>query len=197
MREAIDVNSHENVSGSDAARLAALRGRIGWLCHLIRLAATAYAGWVLISLVIYWTDPARVRHHYSQWLKIEIGEVGGWQLAAGFALHFLIWCATAAAAYSVWRLFSGYLAGRIFTPDAATWLSRIATFGLAAQLADIVTRPLISMIVTAHRPPGGRIVSLFANPPDLLIILFLAGFLALAHVFRTAAEIADDHRQIV
>ena len=66
-----------------------------------------------------------------------------------------------------------------------------------AQFGDMLARPLVSMIVTAHMPTGGRIVSVFANPPDLLNVLFLAGFVALAHVFRAAVDIADENAQIV
>jgi len=40
-------------------------------------------------------------------------------------------------------------------------------------------------------------VAVFFNPSDLLNVLFLTGFLALAHIFTVAAEIADEHSQIV
>lgn len=175
----------------------ALRQRIGWLCHGIRLAALGYALWVLLSVILYWTDPEAVKRAYQHWLNLDISAINTWQLMAGFGIHFLIWVSTAAACYAVWRLFSSYLAGRIFTTDAAVWLRRIGTFGLIAQIGDMLTRPLIIKIVSAHLPEGKRMNGIFFNPTDLLNILFLAGFVALAYVFHVAAEMAEDHSQIV
>ena len=174
-----------------------LRQRIGWLCQLLRWAAATYALWILAAVGFYWSDPDRVRRHWSLWLRIDVPEPAAWQLALGFAVHFAIWLPAAAACYAVWRLFSGYLAGRIFTADATVWLRRIGVFGLVAQFADMLARPVVSMIVTANMPTGSRIVSVFANPPDLLNVLFLTGFVALAHIFRAAVELADEHAQIV
>ncbi len=176
---------------------AALRRRIGWMCHLIRLAAAGYGAWVLFTVIRHWTDPAMVMRGYGAWLKTDLAGILPWQLMAGFSLHLGIWAFAAAGCFSVWKLFSGYLAGRIFTIDAAIWLRRIGTFGLAAQMADLVTRPLVAMIVSAHLPEGFRTVGFFGNPTDLLIVLFLGGFIALAEIFRAAAEIAADHEQIV
>jgi hypothetical protein len=180
-----------------ALNQAALRRRIGWMCHLIRLAAAAYAMWILFQVVTHWTNPASVTRGYGAWLKTDLSGMMPWQLMAGFAVHLGIWCFAAAACYSVWKLFSGYLAGRIFTLDATLWLRRIGIFGLTAQALDLVTRPLIAIIVSAHLPDGFRTVAFFGNPMDLLIVLFLGGFIALAEIFRAAAEIAADHEQIV
>lgn len=175
----------------------ALRQRIGWLCQLVRWGAVAYAAWVLFGIVAYWTDSARVARHWSVWLHAEVPPPLPWQQATGFAIHFALWLALAAAVWSVWRLFSAYLDGRVFTAEAALWLRRVGLFGLAAQFGDMLARPLVSMVVTATHPDGARLVSVFAQPPDLLNLLFLFGFVALAHVFKAAAEIADDHAQIV
>lgn len=176
---------------------SALRARIGWLCQLVRWGALAYAGWVLYAIVGYWLDPARVARHWSAWLHSDVPSPLPWQQAAGFIVHFALWLALAAACHAVWRLFSSYLSGKVFTPDATLWLRRVGVFGLIAQGGDMLARPLVSMIVTSTLPPGARLVSVFAQPADLLNVTFLLGFLALAQVFKVAAEIADDHAQIV
>lgn len=176
---------------------ARLRDKIGWLCHVLRLTAAAYALWVLIELARFWSTPARVARHWSDWLHVGVTEPWPGQLALGFTLHLAIWLLVAAACYSVWRLFSGYLEGRIFTADAAVWLRRAGTYGLAAQFSDMLTRPIVSMIVTAHMQTGDRLVSVSLSQPDLLNILFLTGFIALAHIFGAAAKLAEEHAQIV
>ena len=174
-----------------------LHARISLLCQLVRWGAVAYAGWTLFGIVAYWTDPSRVARHWSAWLHADVPAPLPWQQATGFAIHFALWLALAAAVWSVWRLFSAYLDGRVFTAEAALWLRRVGLFGLAAQFGDMLARPLVSMVVTATHLDGARLVSVFAQPPDLLNAVFLLGFVALAHVFKAAAEIADDHARIV
>ena len=174
-----------------------LQRRIGWLCQLVRWGAVAYGAWVLLAIALYWSDAGRVARHWSAWLHVDVSPPGPAQLAGGLAVHLVLWLAAAAACFAVWRLFTLYSEGRIFAADAALWLRRIGVYGLIAQFGDMLARPLVSMIVTAHMPTGGRMVSVFANPPDLLNVLFLAGFVALAHVFRAAVDVADENAQIV
>jgi hypothetical protein len=180
-----------------AAAATALRQRIGWLCHLLRFAALGYAAWVLGLVILHWSSAERVARVYGGWLKADLSGVQMWQRLAGFSISLVIWAFAAAACYSVWRLFSGYLAGRIFTVDAATWLRRIGSFGLIAQVIDVVARPLTTALVTLHLPADARHVAFAFNPNDLVFVLFLCGFIALAHVYKAAAEIADDNAQFV
>lgn len=174
-----------------------LRRRIGWLCKIIRFAAVAYAGWILYVVIAHWADAGRLARIYSAWLKVDVSGIASWQRLAGFGVSLTIWLFAAIACYSVWRLFTGYLEGRIFTVDAAIWLRRIGFFGLIAEVLDILARPLVAGLVTLHLPPGQRQLALSFNPNDLLILLFLCGFVALAHVYKTAAEIADDNARFV
>ncbi|MGO9674732.1 MAG: DUF2975 domain-containing protein [Methylocella sp.] len=181
----------------DSHQTVALRGRIGWICHGVRVAAVVYPVWILWLLAAYWSDPAQVAAGYGHLLKADLSGIALWQEGAAFAVDFVVWLFTAGACYAGWRLFSTYLRGRIFTLDAALWLRRLALLGVMAQLIAILTRPLISIIVTLHLPQGHRVVNIFLQPGDLLTLLLLAILLALAHIFKTAAEIAGEHSQFV
>lgn len=194
MSDAADALS---LAPSPSPQVATLRARIGTLCHALRLAGPAYAGWVLFTLVTHWSDAAGVAHGWGLFLKTDLGEIPAGQRAAGFAIHFVVWIFVALACLNLWMLFTAFLKGRVFTTEAAGHLRCMAVFGLAAEVADMVSRPLISMIVTAHMPAGSRMVSVFFQPPDLLNVMFLVGFLALGIVFEAAAEIAEDHAAIV
>jgi hypothetical protein len=96
-------------------------------------------------------------------------------------------------------LFTLYRAGDILKPGAAIWLRRVALYGAVAQILDIVTRPLLSVIVTLHFPAGqnSRVVSVVLTSSDLALLLLLAALLALAHIQKSAAEIAAEHAQFV
>ncbi len=192
-----DADDALDISPTPSPAVAALRARIGTLCHALRLAGPAYAGWVLYNLTVHWSDAHGVGLGWSHFLKRELGDIPAGQRVAGFCLHFVVWIFVALACLELWRLFTTFLNGRVFTAEAAGHLRRMAIFGLAAEFADVVSRPLISMIVTAHMPEGSRMVSVFLQPPDLLNVMFLVGFLALGHVFKAAAEIAEDHAAIV
>jgi hypothetical protein len=181
---------------SQDPRLEMLRRRIGWICHALRLAALAYCLWVFWVHAQFWANARLVVSRFAH-LGVDAADVTALQRCTGFGVSFVIWLLLAAACYCAWALCSTYLAGRIFTLDAALWLRRVALFGLAAALVDIATRPLVSIIVTAHKGAGQHILSVFMLPEDLSTLMLLATLLALAHIQKTAAEIADEHAQFV
>jgi hypothetical protein len=194
------MNSPDQVVSSPAnAQLSALRKKIGWICQSVRFAALAYAAWVIYLLVTYWSDTAAINEGYGRLLRKDLSGVALWQQAAAFGVNFAVWMLAAIACYSAWRLFTTYKEGNIFTLEAALWLRRLAVYGVAAQSLGVLTRPLISVILTMHFPAGQkqRIVNIFLQPDDLAILLLLLGFLALAHIHKTAAQIAGEHAQFV
>lgn len=175
----------------------ALRARIGVLCQVLRFAALAYAAWVFVLLAMHWSDAATVTRTYSHWLKGDLFEIPAQQRALGFLVQMVPWALTVLACWNLWRLFSGFLAGRVFTVDAALTLRCLAIAGLAAVMVDMISRPLLSLLVSVHMPPGSRHIGFFFQTNDMLNLMFLGGLLALAHVFKVAAEIAEDNAAIV
>jgi Protein of unknown function (DUF2975) len=180
-----------------ATTLEPLRRQIGWLCQFVRFAAAAYALWVVWGVSTLWLNKGDVAAHFGRWLKVDLSGIQAWQRALGFAEHALICAFVTAACWSAWKLFSGYLEGRIFTRDAGIWLRRIGLFGLGAEITDILTRPLTIMTVTAHLPPGQRHVGFALNQNDLAFLMLLTAIVALAHIFTKAAEIAQENEEIV
>ena len=181
------------------AELLSLHRKIGWICQLLPFAAPAFAAWVLCWMAVSWSDPSAIDKGLGRMLQRDLSGIEPWQRAAGFAVEFVVWIFIAAACYSIWRLFTLYRAGAILTPGAAIWLRRVALYGAVAQILDIVTRPLLSVIVTLHFPPGqkSRVVNVVLTSSDLALLLLLAALLALAHIQKSAAEIAAEHAQFV
>jgi hypothetical protein len=177
----------------------ALRGKIAWICQTARFAALGYAVWTFYINASFWSDVARINDGYGHLLHRDLSGVRPWQQAAAFGVNFVVWLLAALACYFGWRLFTNYLRGEIFTSQSALWLRRLALYGLAAQVLGVAVRPLQSVILTMHFPAGQklRIFNIFAMPDDLSTLLLLFGLLALAHIQKTAAEIADDHARIV
>lgn len=187
----------DSLSAAIVTPEAALRARIGWLCHALRLAALAYPVWIFALLAMHWSNADEITRAYSHWLRATLAEVPAPQRLGGFLIQMVPWTLTVAACWNLWRLFSGFLGGRVFTLDTALTLRRLALFGLASIGIDLLSRPLLSVVTSIHMAPGSRYLAFFFQPHDLLTVMFLAGLLALAQVFKVAAEIAEDHAAIV
>ncbi|WP_036279471.1 DUF2975 domain-containing protein [Methylocystis sp. ATCC 49242] len=186
----------DSVLPLDDSRLAALRRRIGWLCQTLRFALVGYCLWMIVSIAMFWSDEERVVANFAT-LKVDVEGLSAAQRLGGFGVSGVIWLLLVAACYSGWRLFSAYLEGRIFAPAAAGWLRCLALMGLIAALVDIPARPIMSLILTGHKAAGQHIVSVYFRPEDLSTLMLLATLLALAHIQKTAADIADENAQIV
>jgi Protein of unknown function (DUF2975) len=116
--------------------------------------------------------------------------------ALGLALNLLIWGLLALACLEVWRLFSAYLKGNILSKESTRRFARVCALGIATMGLDLLCRPLFSLLVTGAMPSLSRINAYF-TPHDLILIIFLLGLYALAHIFKAASEMADDHAHIL
>jgi len=184
------------------AAQSALRARIGWVCHLLRIAAVLWSGWVLLSMILSWylSDYVKLMENFGSALGTDLSGFSNAQVHVFFAGWLCLWPTSAAVAYCVWRLSETFLRERIFTVDAAVWMRRIGIAGLVSVLTSIVWRRVALFILTghAHVPVTTLLLSSQpVTPPDLLAALFSLFPIALGHIFKTAAEIAADHARIV
>jgi hypothetical protein len=175
---------------------AILRKKIGWLCQLIRGMAVVWALWVLYWIVSFWGDHQKVAGAYGKAFNFDPAAVPDAGYYAALAINIFMWCLVALLVGALWRLFSTYLAGQIFTVEASKWLRRVALVGGFAKIIDILSRPVIFALMTAGHDVGGRHGWFFA-PVDLLEAIFVTFLFSLAYIFKTAAELADEHAQIV
>jgi hypothetical protein len=190
----------EELEGPAPSReLVALRTKIGWICHSVRIAAVLYPVWLLYLLLTFWTDKEALNRQWGHLLNKDLLGISSWQMTAALGVQLVTWLFASAACYFAWRLFTAYLSGNILTAESSAWLGRVAWFGLAAEGIDILSRPLIAILVTLHFPAGlhQRAVAVYFQAEDLLILFMLLAILALASVQKTAAIIAEEHRQMV
>jgi hypothetical protein len=183
----------------EPAAVADIRAEIGWMCQLVRYAAIAFALWALYAIASFFGSVESIDRIYGRMLDRDLTHVEVWQQVAAFSVTFVIWLVTASACYCAWRLFTNYLDGEIFAIDSAAWLRRLALLGVVAQSLDLLARPLISVLLTLHFSASQklRIVNIFVQPTDIAILLLLFGLLALAHIQKTAADLAREHAQFV
>ena len=90
-----------------------------------------------------------------------------------------------------------YLAGRVFTRDAALWLRRTGLAGISAVIVSVLVRVVIASILVGRLVPISPRGYYYLLPQDLLHAIFAVFVFALAHIFKAAAEMAEDQAQIV
>jgi len=182
-----------------ADRQNALTQRVAGLCHLIRLAALAWIGWTLLIILSNWSSIDTIKRSWGHYLKADLTALPLAHYAEAFAVVLFDWAIAALVVVFVWRLFGCYLRGSIFSAEAVSEMRNLGWAGVAAVVADIGARPLLQLIMTQHLGSGvsaGRIW-LWAEPNDALHLLMALFIVAVAHIFKTGVEIADDNRQIV
>jgi hypothetical protein len=178
------------------SRTALLRRRIGWLCHALRVAAVLWVLWIVAMVVAVWSNKAGVIDGYTLFLGETLGKISDARYAAAFAIAILDCGFAALVAFCISKLATTYLSGHVFTPDAAVWLRRIGLAGVIAVAGDVIARIAVVAIFAGRlviATPHGFILL----PQDLLHLILGVFVLALAHIFKVATEIADDHAKIV
>ena len=191
-----EATSHGQASPFNATPLrTGLRARIAWICQALRLAAVIWVVWELVFVVIHWSDKAAVVQNYERVFSTTLLSTARYAVAFGavmvsMAVVFVI-------AFCLWRLAGTYLAGRVFTVDAALWLRRTGIAGLAGLIVSVIARVVVASILTDRWVPMSPLGFFYIVPQDVLHLIFVIFVLALAHIFKAAAEMADDQAQIV
>jgi hypothetical protein len=188
---------HRDTSFAAARDPSDLRERIGWICHALRIAAVVWIGWGFATLLIAWRDKAQVTEGWGRLFAVDLSGISNARYVAAFAVALVDIAFAAVVVVCLWRLAATYLAGRVFTVDAALWLRRTGIAGFAAILVDILARVVIASILTGKIVPISPRGFYYVMPQDVLHLIFAAFVFALAYIFRAAAEMADDHAQIV
>lgn len=183
---AIPPNSH----------LSALRGRIGWICQTIRALVVVFAIADFLAILHFWADHGRVERQYRTLLQLDISGASTGQYAVAVALNLVVWVFVAVTCLCLWRVFSLYLRGSIFSTESAIWLRRAGLLGFVTVLVDVGMRSAIILALAAHLPSQQSHHG-FVRLDDLLYVIFTLILVALAHIFKTAAEIAGEHAQFV
>ena len=174
-----------------------LRARIGWICHALRIAAVLWITWSLTFVVYYWSDKAQVLRNYGQLFSADLSDVSAARYAAAFSAVMVGLAVAAVVVVCIWRLAGTYLEGRIFTVDAALWLRRTGLAGISAVIVSVLMRILTASILVGRFVPISPRGYYYLLPQDLLHMIFAVFVFALAHIFKAAAEMAQDQAQIV
>ena len=174
-----------------------LRSRIAWICHALRIAAVLWIGWAAAILLIVWSDKSRVTEGWGQLFSVDLSGISDARYAAAFAIALVDMAVAAVVAACLWRLRPP------IWPAASSRSMRHSGFAgpvrrdFAAIAVDVVARIAVASILTAQFVPTSTRGFFYLMPQDVLHLIFALFVFALAYIFKAAAEMADDHAQIV
>ena len=173
-----------------------LRRRIGLICHLIRAAAVIWFAWAASKSISNWLTLEAVNNTWGRYLHLDLKNLPISHHMTALAITIADLTVAGFVVAFLWRLFGHYLRGSIFSLEAVNEMRKLGWAGVTAVAADLIARPLIKTVLTAHMANPPRF-AVWAEPNDMLHMVMALFIVALAHVFKTGVEIADDHRQII
>lgn len=176
---------------------SALPPHVAILSHLIRWTALAWIGWGLFQVMQRWSDVDGIKRGWGHYLKIDLSALPVEHYWMAFGVVVIDWAIAAVIVVFVWRLFGCYLRGQIFSTQAVRELRLLGFSGVVAVAADVVARPVIQAIFTLHVAAPKPAFKVLIEPNDLLHLLMALSLVALAVIFKSGVDIADDHRQII
>ena len=81
-------------------------------------------------------------------------------------------------------------------PDASA-TTPSGALPVAGLIVSVIARVVVASILTDRWVPMSPLGFFYILPQDVLHLIFVIFVLALAHIFKAAAEMADDQAQIV
>jgi hypothetical protein len=173
-----------------------LQKKIGWICNLIRWAGLIWFLWMLGVFLFVMSHRAEYFDKGLKFHEIDPASISDATFWLGNAGALLVYVPTAVVVWRLWGLMQGYLQGDILTVPATDRLRSVALAGLFATAADVILPPLTSALMLPmllSKTPWWQMI----RPTDLFYALICGFLLALSAIFRAAAEIVNDHAQIV
>ncbi len=176
-----------------AARLA---GRLYWLVTL--------GGWLGVAAIAsspWWMS--------AEWL-LQLAAFQ-WRLAAehtpGVLAADSLWGARGAmllpglaglwGVYRLRQLLAHYRAGELFDLHAARLLRSVGLGFTAMSVLQVLSPTLAVLALTAHNPPGHRIVSVGVNFESYTLLIVGVLIVLLANVMLEATRIAQENQEFV
>lgn len=181
---------------ADDPRLVVLRTRIAWLCHAVRITAVVWFLWKLTIWALIASEPTAQIGRVARKYEIDPAAISNFSFWSAVGVGMFGAVLSGPLVYFIWRLTRAFLDGRIFTVESAVLLRNTGLAGFVATLAGLATRSLSIVVLSPAVLDKLRFYE-WLQPDDFLYFFISAFVFALGAILKTAAEIAEDHRQIV
>jgi hypothetical protein len=148
------------------------------------------------GLVWLWANPVWLADAYPA-ARLHMGDPANWPSYIPFAGFALTLGPASVLIYGLdqlRRLFRLYASGEIFSPEAARRLKRFAVAVMLQFLLRPLTGAALSVLFTAHNPPGQRAIAISFGSPEFTALLLGGLILVIAWIMGESARIADENK---
>ncbi len=168
------------------------------LCQAVRFGIVGMLAWKAYVEASFALNREAVAASVWKFPAVSVYGVDDLQLWLLLILNLTLIVGLQAGIYgSLFQLFTGFLRGEVFSRASGVWLRRAGLFDLAFVVAGPLRATLAVALLTAQLPGGAHWeFQLLGMAPLYDFVLGSVGFV-LGQVFIAAAEMADDHAQIV
>ena len=176
----------------DLERVRTVSRMMAGLCTVGMIGLPAGLAWL-------WLDPIWLSDAYPA-ARLHLGDPNNWPAYlpfAGFAITLLPASVLIYGLDQLRRLFKLYARGEIFSPEAARRLKRFAATVLAQFLLRPITGAALSILLTAHNPPGKRALTISLGSPEFGALVLGGLILVIGWVMGESARIAEENKGFV
>ena len=192
------MNAVGNVFSSSAeGGFGSAKVKLFWLAQVLRVLSSAYAAWMLLRIVQWWTDAERVIFNMGKFVGRDLSDLAASARMLALALDAGAWLFLLAAVVCCWRSLTYLLKEHTFSLPIARLLTWAGWLGALCQSISLLIRPVQTYLMTAHLPAAEQVFKWSMYPQDLLGILLCGVILCFAYLIRWALEIAEENRGFV
>ncbi len=173
------------------------RTKLRWTGHGLQLMAVTYSLWVLIQILMWWTDSERVIHNMGAYLQRDLSQLPSSSRMMALGLDLTLWSVLVIAVIFCWRSLGEIMQEHAFTPTAIQRLNWGAWTGIACELLSVLSRPIHTYWLTAHLPVSEQVSKWQFNAHDLLSLLLCGVILLTSYLLTWTQEIQADNRSFI
>lgn len=152
-----------------------------------------------LGMVWVWIFPETVEKYVAPHIGLAPGvaTLNGLTRFIGFSISTIPLAVLFYALHQAFELFDAYRCGDVFSASAPQRLRRIGYAMVGLAVLRPLTSAILSLVLTAHNPPGQKMLVIGLSIDDYMIALFGGLIIAIGHVLVEATALAEEHRQIV
>jgi hypothetical protein len=177
-----------------ASKLGGKNAWIAWACKGLALALPATVAWQLLVV------PAGVLLQAGGMAQLHAALAAPGGLALRWGMSILAMVPVACMAFALWQAaycFARFARSEYFTLHVVRNLRRMSLGLLAAAVASILMRPLVSLWLSLGMPAGQRAVVFGFGSQDLVLLLMAALLWQITSVMERAVALSEENQQFI
>lgn len=166
--------------------------------YLIVAIVAVILGMVAVGLAWALVEPERIgpftAQQYGFATPAQSSDIPAWLLVLIFLVQTV---PMVAGLLGLWAALRDIGRRETIGVEAARWLRRSGIAFFIDALVMLVSRPVVSLVLSIDMPPGQRFLAIGFGTPELFTLLVSGVLVMCGHLMTVAAEIEDENRRFV